>query len=415
MKRKIVIAAVSLFIAVIIFSGGFLSGYILTGAGDYFSSIIPGSSKPSVENEESSVKNSSDKDSGILAISETIDYVLANALNEKTRQELIRAAIEGILTELQDRYADYFPKEEYEKIMESYSGTMSGIGVVVTIDDEGQVLIIKTIEGTPAHKKGVKEGDIIIAVNGKDIKDMALDQVVAMIKGKEGTAVNIKIFRPSENKNIDFKITRQRFYVPNYFVDVVDDGIIYIQYIDFQEKGAEKLNGELKKVLGSEANGIILDLRNNLGGILDDAVAFCDLFLDKGVIVTVRGRSNNQESFEEFDAKKGGYTEIPVVVLINGYSASAAELAAGALKDNGRAVIVGEKSFGKGTVQVLNNLSDGSGIKYTTAKYYLPSGATIDGVGIEPDITVILTPEDTEDMQLNRAVEEIKKMIGNQS
>ena len=152
-------------------------------------------------------------------------------------------------------------------------------------------------------------------------------------------------------------------------------------------------------------------MRNNLGGTLNDAVAFSDLFLESGTIVTVRGRSNNTDSFEEFTATPGGYTDIPIIVLINGYSASAAELTAGALRDLGRATTVGEKSFGKGTVQIVDELADGSGIKFTIAKYYLPSGVTIDGTGIEPDIFVELKPEDTEDLQLNRAIEELKKMM----
>ena len=411
MKRKIVFAVIALFAAILIFAGGFLSGYIFIDTGKYFSQIFTGSNESAVENRKVFIGNSNEADLGAKSISETIDFVLANALIKKTKQELITAAIEGILSSLEDKYADYFSRDEYTKIIESYSGTMSGIGVVVTLNDKGQVVIIKVIDDTPAFKKGLNEGDIITAVNGTDIKDMALDQVVAMIKGEEGTIVKIRIYRSGENKNIDFEITRQRFYVPNYFVDMLDGGIVYVQYIDFQEKGAEKLNEELKKIVNSEAKGIILDLRNNLGGILDDAVAFCDLFLDKGVIVTVKGRSNNQDSFEQFKAETGGYTEIPIVVLINGYSASAAELAAGALRDNDRAVLIGQKSFGKGTVQILNNLSDGSGIKYTTAKYYLPSGVTIDGVGIEPDIIVELKPEDTEDLQLNKAIEEIKKLI----
>jgi carboxyl-terminal processing protease len=411
MKRKIIIAVISLFIAIVIFAGGFLAGFVFTDIGNFFSQIAGSGTESQVKTGETFVESSSEKDLGVKSIAETIDFVTADALIKKSKQELIIAAIEGILSSLQDKYADYFPKEEYTKIMDSYSGTMSGIGVVVTLDDKEQIVIIKVIDETPAFKKGLKDGDIIVAVDGTDIRGMALDQVVAMIKGDEGTDVRIKIYRPSENKNIDFTITRQRFYVPNYYVDMLEDGIVYVQYIDFQEKGAEKLNEELEKVINGEAKGVIIDLRNNLGGILNDAVAFCDLFLNEGVIVTVRGRSDNQDSFEEFKAKHGGYTEIPIVVLINGYSASAAELAAGALKDNGRAILIGEKSFGKGTVQILNNLSDGSGIKFTTAKYYLPSGVTIDGVGIQPDITVTLKPEDTEDLQLNRALEEIKKLI----
>ena len=206
-------------------------------------------------------------------------------------------------------------------------------------------------------------------------------------------------------------LMERRFYVPNYNISKLEDGILYIQYMDFQENGAEKLKEELEGTIDDDTKGIILDLRNNLGGTLNDAVGLSDIFLDDGVIVTVRGRSNNQESFEEFRATPGGFTRVPMIVLINGFSASAAELAAGALKDLERATIIGERSFGKGTVQILNDLADGSGIKYTTARYYLPSGITIDGIGISPDITVILTPEDTEDLQLERAIEELKKLI----
>ncbi|MCL4415843.1 MAG: S41 family peptidase, partial [Actinobacteria bacterium] len=264
---------------------------------------------------------------------------------------------------------------------------------------------------SPAFKKGIKEGDIIVAVEGKDIKGMTLDTVISLIRGKEGTDVNITILRPSDNINLDFKITRERFYVPNYYAEVLEGNIAYIQYTDFQENGAKQMDKELKKIIDGGAEGIILDLRNNLGGVVVDAVDLCDLFLDKGIIVTVKGRSNNKDSFEEFKAKSGGYIEIPMIVLINGYSASASELTAGALRDNHRAVLIGEKSFGKGTVQILESLSDGSGIKFTTAKYYLPSGVTIDGIGVQPDILVPLTPTEDNILQLNRAIEEMKKMI----
>ena len=197
-----------------------------------------------------------------------------------------------------------------------------------------------------------------------------------------------------------------------FMTSILEENIVYIQYADFQEKGAQKLEEKLKTMVNEQTTGIILDLRNNLGGILDDAVGLCDLFLDSGTVVTVKGRNNYKDSFEEFKAKQGGYTKIPMIVLINGYSASASELTAGALKDLGRAKLIGEKSYGKGTVQILEMLSDGSGLKFTTAKYYLPSGVTIDGTGIQPDIMVVLKPEDTEDLQLNKALEEIKKMAG---
>ncbi|MBU4292422.1 MAG: S41 family peptidase [Actinobacteria bacterium] len=407
-KKSVLKIIIALVVAVVIFAGGFLLGFnfISLKAGIFQSGL-----NKSAETNASETSTVSGDILSIKSIEDTINLVLSNAINIKTKDELISAAVRGVINSLGDKYADYFPRDEYNRILDSYSGTMSGIGIVVTTDDKGQVIVVKPIADSPAFKKGVKEGDVIIAVEGKDVKGMALDTVVSLIKGKEGTDVNITVFRPSDNNNLDFKITRERFYVPNYYTEVLEGSIAYIQYIDFQESGTKQMDKELKKIIDDGAKGIILDLRNNLGGTLIDAVDLCDLFLDKGVIVTVKGRSNNKESFEEFSAKDGGYTEIPMIVLINGYSASASELAAGAIKDNNRAVLVGEKSFGKGTVQILERLSDGSGIKFTTAKYYLPSGVTIDGVGVQPDILVPLTPKDKEDLQLNRAIEEIKKMI----
>ena len=405
----------SVLCALLVFTGGFLLGFNYSDARAFFYDIVhPAAQYNSGSTTESALdSNRLSGNLGIKAIEETVDFILANSINKKTSQELVQAAIEGMISSLGDRYADYFPPSEYKKIMDSYSGTMSGIGIVVTLDDKNQVVVINVIEGTPASEKGILPGDIITAVNGTVISEMSLDQVVSMIKGREGTEVKITVLRTSENKSISFDIIRRRFYVPNFYVKVLEGNILYIQYIDFQEKGAEKLEEKLQELIDDSTGGIIIDLRNNLGGILDDAVNFCDLFLEDGVIVTVRGRSDNKDSFEEFRAKEGGYSAIPVVVLINGYSASAAELAAGALRDNERALLLGEKSFGKGTVQILNELPDGSGIKFTTAKYYLPSGTTIDGTGIMPDIAVTLTAEDTSDVQLDRAIEEIKKIKGN--
>jgi carboxyl-terminal processing protease len=407
-KKPVLKIIIAVIVVIIIFTGGFLLGFNFIS---FRTGIFQSGLNKSAETNTSEVNSAPGNILSIKSIEDTINLTLLNALNIKTRDELISAAIKGILDSLGDKYADYFPKDEYDRILDSYSGTMSGIGIVVTENDEKQIVVVKVIASSPASKKDIKEGDIIVAVEGKDVKGMTLDTAISLIRGEEGTDVNITIFRPSDNKNLDFKITRERFYVPNYYTEVLEGNIAYIQYADFQENGAIQMNEELKKMVDGGAKGIILDLRNNLGGTLIDAVDLCDLFLDEGVIVTVKGRTNNKESFEKFSAKKGGYTEIPMIVLINGYSASASELAAGALKDNKRAVLIGEKSFGKGTVQVLERLSDGSGVKFTTAKYYLPSGVTIDGVGVQPDITVILKPEDTTDLQRNRAIEEIKKMI----
>lgn len=348
----------------------------------------------------------------IQALEQTIDSVSKEALSPKTKEELVVAAIKGILGSLDDKHSEYFTKEQYARIMESYQGIMSGgIGIVVTMNDNKEVEIVMVIKESPSSKFDIKQGDIIKKVNGADISGLALEEVVSKIKGPVDTKVNLTIFRPSENKTLDFTITRGTFTIPNFSAEMVEGNIAYIQYFDFQEGGAQELEKELDRLISEGAKGIILDLRNNLGGVLNDAVYFCDLFLDGGVIVTVKGRSEGKENIEEFTAKNGKYLNIPLVVLINEYSASASELAAGALKDNKRAVLVGEKSYGKGTVQILHILADGSGIKYTTAKYFLPSGVSIDGVGIAPDINVKLDAQSKSDVQKERALKEIKKLI----
>jgi carboxyl-terminal processing protease len=349
--------------------------------------------------------------SEIKPIEEIIDLVSGSALVEKSKDELLKAAIGGILSVLDDKYTEYFTAEEYKKIMESYSGTMSGIGVVFTLDDEGQVVVVRILEDTPASRAGIMEGDIITEVDGIKIKDMDLDKVLAMIRGKEGTEVNIKIYRPEEYDIIEVTVTRAIFDVPNLVSEILEEDVGYIWYYAFQDGGAQQLDREIQKLIDGGAKGLILDLRNNPGGVLDDAVEVCDLFLDEGIIVTIRERMEDKEIIGKYSAREGKYTEISLVVLINEFSASASEVVAGALRDNKRAILVGERSYGKGVVQVIYELSDGSGIKFTTAKYFLPSGLSIDGVGINPDVLVKLEPDATEDVQLNRAIEKINTLI----
>jgi carboxyl-terminal processing protease len=419
MKKIIIQVLVSIVVIIFVFTAGLWAGFSFNSIKRYFLSSNSSSSDTNSEQEE--------KQSLLEEISETIknrfsltpfeeafDYISNDSLTAFEEQELLQAAIEGMLTLLDDRHADYFTIDEYEKITESYSGTMSGIGIIVTQDDEGRVIVVKPLPDTPAGSAGIREGDHIIAVNGQDISEMVLENVVTLIKGEEGTSVDVTFYRPDEDKTFEVTLVRARFYVPNLFAEIIEDNIAYIQYIGFQDGGAEFLESEIEKLVDEGAESIIFDLRNNLGGTLDDAVAVCDLFLDSGAIVTVRGRTENEERVDEYFAEKGKFTEIPLIVLINGYSASASELVAGALRDNERALLIGETSFGKGTVQVIHELSDGSGLKFTTAKYFLPSGVSIEGVGVLPDIEVLLTIEDTEDLQLNGAIEEIKKMAGGQ-
>jgi len=421
-KKIILKVTVSIVVLIFVFSSGIWAGLSLTPVRKYF--IDNGSSS----SDDSSDTGSTQEQSGILGditesiksrfsikpFEEALNYISNDSISSFSKQELLRAAIKGMLSLLDDRHAEYFSVEDYQKITESYNGTMSGIGIIVTQDDDGNVIVVKPLPDTPADNAGIKEGDRIIKVNDTDIKDMVLENIVVMIKGKEGTTVDLTFYRPDEDRTFDVTLTRARFYVPNLFAEMVEDNIGYIQYIGFQKGGADLLDSEIEKLIEQGAEAIIFDLRNNLGGTLDDAVEVGDLFMDGGIIVTVRGRTDDNERVDEYFAKKGKYNDIPLIVLINGFSASASELVAGALRDNGRALLIGEKSFGKGTVQVIHDLSDGSGLKFTTAKYYLPSGVSIDGVGIIPDIEIELTVEDTEDLQFKKALEEAKKILEGQ-
>jgi carboxyl-terminal processing protease len=413
MKKNVLRVVISVIVVIFIFSTGLWIGINFDSFKGYLLNIGRSNIAENYSNSgvQEDISGSIGDKFSIEPIEETINLIYGNSLVKQSKEVLLQAALEGVLSALDDRYAEYFTAEEYSKIMESYSGTTSGIGVVITLNDEGQVVVVRTLENTPAYAAGIIEGDIITEVEGVDIKDMDLEKVVAMIKGEEGTKVGLKIYRPSEGKVIEVTVTRAKFYIPNLISDIFEEDIGYIWYYDFQINGAKQLDEEIQKLIDSGARGLILDLRNNLGGAWDDAIEVCDLFLDEGTIATVKGRINDKERVDEYVAKKGKYTKIPLVVLINGFSASASELVAGALKDRGRAILVGERSFGKGVVQVLYELSDSSGIKFTTAKYFLPSGVSIEGVGVKPDIMVKLEPDVKEDLQLNRAIEEVKILI----
>jgi carboxyl-terminal processing protease len=415
-KFKALKIILSFILALIIFGTGFLLGLDFTYKFNIriprISEIIPakiitGSNIAGDKGEQQETAAS------IKSIEQAIELILKEAINPKTKNELIAAAIQGILLKLEDNHAEYFSKEQYAKIMESYKGVMSGgIGVIVTVNDREQVEIVKVIPDSPSSSLDIKQGDLIKKVNGEEAERIALEEVVSKITGPVGTDVRITFYRPSELKTFEITITRGTFTIPNFVSEMIDGNIAYIQYYDFQEGGAEQVEKEIDNMINNGAEGIILDFRNNLGGVLDDAVKLCDLFLEKDrLIVRVTGRVDGKEVSRDYNATEGKYPDIPLVVLINEYSASASELTAGALQDHDRAVLVGMKSFGKGTVQTLHVLSDGSGIKFTTAKYYLPLGESIDGTGIEPDIKVLPDPGLKTDTQKDKAVEEMKKLL----
>jgi carboxyl-terminal processing protease len=408
MKKIITAVLVSIVVVVFTFSTGLWLGISYEPFKNYISNIF----------RESAIKylpEEAESEFSIEPLNETINLVSEDALDEKSKEELLVEAIKGVLSSLDDEYTGYFTAEEYEDFSElMISGTMSGIGVIVEqkeIDNEKQVNVVRTLEDTPAYRAGIKDRDIIVEVDGVEIKGMTLEKVVTMITGEEGTDVDLKIYRPSDDSTIELTITRERFNIPVLTSGMIADDIGYIYYGKFQGTGAQQLDDEIQKLIDNGAEGLILDLRDNLGGLLSDAVKVCDLFLNEGKIVIIGERSEDKDVVNEFIAGKGKYTEIPLLVLINEFSASASEVVAGALKDNNRALLIGERSFGKGLVQSIYELSDGSAIEFTIEKYFLPSGLSIEGIGIEPDILVESEPDSEEDLQLGRAVEEMKILL----
>ncbi|MBU2563642.1 MAG: PDZ domain-containing protein, partial [Actinobacteria bacterium] len=277
MKKNVLRVVIAVVVVIFTFSTGlwigisfdFFKGYLLKikqniTSEDYSNGGILGNISGSISSKFS-----------IKPIEEAIDLISGSALVEKSKEELLKAAIEGILSVLDDKHTEYFTAEEYKKIMESYSGTMSGIGVVVTLDDEGQVVVVRILPDTPASRAGIMEGDIITEVDGIKIKDMDLDKVLAMIRGKEGTEVNLKIYRPEEYDIIEVTVTRTIFDVPNLVSEILEEDIGHIGYYAFQDGGAQQLDKEIQKLIEDGAKGLILDLRNNPGGVLDDAVEVC--------------------------------------------------------------------------------------------------------------------------------------------
>ena len=319
--------------------------------------------------------------------------------------ELIRHALAGMLQDL-DPYSQFLDADAYEDMKDDTSGHFGGIGIVISMKT-GLLTVVSPMEGTPGFRAGILSGDIIIEVNGEETRDMGLSESVNLMRGEPNTDVSLKILRPSTQEIEELTITREIIEVTSVKdAEMIQDGIGYIRITQFNEPTADSLKKELKALIEEDMRGLILDLRGNPGGLLSSAAEVAELFLPRGeLIVFTRGR-NGQTDMNPF--KSSGFThytakDFPIVVLVNGGSASAAEIVAGALQDHKRAMLVGEKTFGKGSVQSLLPLEDGSAIKLTTAKYYTPSERIIHNNGIEPDYTVEMPIEDLFQLLMKKA------------
>jgi len=312
-----------------------------------------------------------------------LEIIEKNYVEEIAPEKLMEGAIKG-MTSVLDPHSTYLTKEEYKEVQISTTGSFGGLGIEIGIRD-GVLTIITPIEGTPAFKKGIKPGDKIIKIEDKSTIDMSLEEAVKLMRGPKGTKVTITIFRESEKIPFDITITRAIIHIKSVKSQMLEPGYGYIKIRNFQVDTDDSIKKGLKDML--PLKGLILDMRYNPGGLLSQAVSVSDLFLSSGKIVYTDGRKAEDRT-EYIAHKKGSNTDFPMIVLINGGTASAAEIVAGALQDNKRAIILGVKSFGKASVQTIRPLSDGSALKLTVARYFTPSGRSIQASGIEPDIRV---------------------------
>lgn len=318
---------------------------------------------------------------------EVMERTKSTYVEEVTDKKLIEAAINGMLTSL-DPHSSYLDAKDFKYMNEQTSGKFGGLGIEITME-QGIVKIVSPIDDTPAYRAGLKPGDYITNIDGETIIGMTLNEAVDKMRGKPGTKVKLTIRRINE-KPFDVTLKREEIKTQSVKSEIKEKNILYIRLSSFSEDVAEDIEKAYKKALKdtkNELKGIVLDVRNNPGGLLDQAVAVSSLFLDKGEIVSTRAR--NEDETLRYSAKGKDITSgLPIVVIINNGSASASEIVAGALQDHKRAVVLGEKSFGKGSVQTVIPLGNFGAMRVTTARYYTPSGRSIQATGIEPDIIV---------------------------
>ncbi len=309
------------------------------------------------------------------------DYV--EAVDDK---KLLQDAIQGMLAGL-DPHSSYLEPEGYKEIRVGTEGEFGGLGIEVTMED-GFVKVVSPIEDTPAAKAGLKTGDLIIRLDDKAVKGMTLNEAVKYMRGKPGSDITLTVAREGNNKPLKFTLTRSVIKIQSVKSRILEDGFGYVRITQFQSNTADNLKDALVKLKSQnkgELKGLVLDLRNNPGGVLNAAVAVSDAFLTKGLIVYTDGRIPDSQL--KFNATPADLLNgAPMVVLVNGGSASASEIVAGALQDHKRAVIMGTKTFGKGSVQTILPMSNGSALKLTTARYYTPNGRSIQATGIIPDV-----------------------------
>ena len=343
---------------------------------------------------------------------DTISIVQTDYVEEVNSKDLIYGALQGMLSSL-DKHSQFMDPDTYREMKVETKGEFGGLGIVITIKDS-LLTIISPIEDTPAYEAGVKSGDKIIKIDGDSTKDFTLLEAVKKMRGKPGTNCTLSILRESEQKLLEFPITRDIIKIKSVKeAKLIDGKTGYVKIIEFQQKTPQDIEKALKGLEKEGMDGLILDLRNNPGGLLDAAVKVADKFIPAGkLIVSTRGRRDEQNM--KFKATtRATHAQYPLVIMVNEGSASASEIVAGAVQDHKRGFLLGTKTFGKGSVQTVIPLSDGSALRLTTAKYFTPSGKCIHDIGITPDVVVELKAEKNEKVDESAAIEDIgREMAG---
>ena len=329
-----------------------------------------------------------------------LENVIESEYYQKVSEEdLIDGALKGLFEGLNDPYSQYYTSDEFQTLKEQTSGSFVGIGVYIGVNSENdKITIISPIEGSPAQKSGIKSGDVVVKVNGKSIESKTVDEVIKQIKGKENTTVNLTVER--DGKEIDFDITRKTIVTKSVSSEVKEDNIGYLRITSFDENTYKEFKENLSNLKEKGIKGLVIDLRDNPGGLLDVCVDIADDLIGEGTIVYTKDNKGETQYYKS-DKNK---VDLPIVVLINENSASASEILTAAIVDNKAGIAVGTTSYGKGLVQSVREFNDGTGYKLTTAQYYTPNGDYINKQGIKPNIV-----EKNKEKQLDRAIEYIKK------
>jgi len=393
MKRTGTYAILGL-VALMVLAGAFLGGIIFDQAVDWpawFRSVPD--PRPSVGDRVDEVRRLLERE----------------ALRPSSEESMTAGSVQGLLDSLDDPYAAYLDEKHFEYFNEQTEGEFFGVGINIA-ERDGVVYVVSTIEGTPAEAAGLQANDEIVAIDGERRDRWDIDEVVTRVRGPEGTTVELGIRREGEDDLLTFTITRAQIDIPNVTAEMLEGDVGYLRLLTFNQKSADDLAEEIDALEAEGATSLVLDVRDNPGGLLSSAVDVASLFIADGVIVRVEQRGLPEKAER---ANGRVVTDAPLVLLVNGNSASASEILAGALQDYSRATLVGEQTFGKGSVQTVERLSWGGGVKFTIAHYLTPQGREIDGVGLTPDVVVemdgALQADKETDTQLARALSEARK------